>query len=148
MGATCSCIEQRARINQSLNKPNPKNHQEDTSMYGSIGKYQINKQTGKWQSADTGLFVGHLTEGKVIIDREETFVQQLAEYNARLSVRFNMPDCYIRHPGQILLTIDCFTSRSLHSADIILNGETLLSKVEVQDEIFGRQPISLVLPKN
>ena len=58
-----------------------------------------------------------------------------------------MPDIYIRHKGDILLTIDCFTSRSLHSADIILNGEKLRSKVEVQDEIFGRQPISLILPK-
>ena len=58
-----------------------------------------------------------------------------------------MPESYLQSRGEILLTIDCFTSRSLHSADIILNGEKLRSKVEVQDEIFGRQPISLVLPK-
>ena len=95
-----------------------------------------------------GVFLGHLTEGKVQIDREETFVQQLAEFNARICVRFSMPESYKLHPGEILLTIDCFTSKSLHSADIILNGEVMRSKVEVQDEIFGRQPVSLVLPKS
>ena len=58
-----------------------------------------------------------------------------------------MPEKYSLHPGDILLTIDCFTSKSLHSADIILNGEVMRSKVEVQDEIFGRQPVSLILPK-
>ena len=58
-----------------------------------------------------------------------------------------MPEQFIKNPGEILLTIDCFTSRSLHSADVILNGVMLLSKQEVQDEIFGRQPISVVLPK-
>ena len=58
-----------------------------------------------------------------------------------------MPDRYKTHPGDVLLTIDCFTSKSLHSADIILNGQVLKSKIEVQDEIFGRQPISLFLPK-
>ena len=58
-----------------------------------------------------------------------------------------MPDIYFDNIGQIMLTIDCFTSRSLHSADIILNGNKLRSKVEVQDEIFGRQPISIILPK-
>ena len=88
-----------------------------------------------------------MTEGKVHIDKEETFCQMLADFNASISVRFTMPETYLNHRGEILLTIDCFTSRSLHSADILLNGEKLRSKVEVQDEIFGRQPISLILPK-
>ena len=104
---------------------------EEQATYGSIGKYHINKQTGKWQASSGGVFLGHLTEGKVQIDREDTFVQQLAEFEARFNVRFSMPDIYMRHKGDILLTIDCFTSRSLHSADIILNGEKLRSKVEV-----------------
>ena len=150
MGA-CSCAEQRTRtidfIPGAKNSKEKESQEEDPSLYGSLGKYQINKQTGQWQAAKGGVFLGHLTEGKVLIDKEETFVQQLAEFNARFSVRFSMPDVYFNNIGQILLTIDCFTSRSLHSADIILNGNKLRSKVEVQDEIFGRQPISIILPK-
>ena len=43
---------------------------EDTSLYGSIGRYEINKQTGKWKSVSGGVFLGHMTEGDVKIDRE------------------------------------------------------------------------------
>ncbi len=74
MGVTCACIEERSKTSDLHKQPLKKKQQEDASMYGSIGKYQINKQTGKWQSLDAGLFFGHLTEGKVQIDREETFV--------------------------------------------------------------------------
>ena len=44
--------------------------------------------------------------------------------------------------------IDTFTSKSLHSADIFLNAEKIASKVDVQDEIFGREPIYVTLPKS
>ena len=139
MGVTCSCMEERVKFKDTMyasdkqlsSYRSEKSVSEEQATYGSIGKYQINKQTGKWKASGGGVFLGHLTEGKVQIDREDTFVQQLAEFEARFNVRFSMPDIYMRHKGDILLTVDCFTSRSLHSADIILNGEKLRSKVEV-----------------
>ena len=124
-------MEERTRVRESLAIKPPRKTVEDQSLYGSIGKYICNKQTAKWQAVAGGVFMGHLTEGKVVIDQEETCAQQLAEFNARISVRFCMPEGYIKHSGQILLTVDCFTSRALHSADLILNGVTLLKQVEV-----------------
>ena len=46
------------------------------------------------------------------------------------------------------LSIDCYTTQSLHSANILLNGENILAQAEVQDEIFGRQPICLTIPRD
>ena len=78
-------------------------------MYGSIGKYYIDKQSGEWH-ASGNVFLGHLTAGKVQLYRDKVYAQQLAEFNARFKVLFTMPDRYIQHPGDILLTIDCFTA--------------------------------------
>ena len=73
MGVACSCLEGRAHYNDNT-KVNMRLKKEDTSLYGSIGRYEINKQTGKWKSVSGGVFLGHMTEGDVKIDREETFV--------------------------------------------------------------------------
>ena len=141
MGAVCSCAEERTRMSKDAlqNKdkeplqasPSKPVFEEDSTMYGSIGKYQIDKLTGKWKSKFKDVFVGHMTEGKVFVDTEKSKVLKLAEFNARICVRFNMPDTLLEHTGGITLVVDCFTSQSLHSADILLNGEKIASRVEV-----------------
>ena len=72
MGVACACMEERTHVSEELKMI--KRVQEDTSLYGSIGRYEINKQTGTWKSMSGVVFLGHMTEGKVLVDREETFV--------------------------------------------------------------------------
>ena len=110
----------------------------DLSQYGSIGKYQIDRKSGKWRAGGRGVFLGHLTEGKVSTNAEEGNLMQLCDFGARVAVRFSMPDKVVQRPGEISLIIDCFTAQSLHSADVFLNGEKIISRIEVQDEIFGK----------
>ena len=141
MGVTCSCVEERIRVSkvglQTLKKspsqaePDELVFEEEFSMYGSIGKYQIDKQTGKWKSKSKDVFLGHMTEGKVFVDKDQTKVLQLADFNARICVRFKMPDSLLKLKGGITLVVDCFTTKSLHSADIFLNGEKIASRIEV-----------------
>ena len=56
---------------------------------------------------------------------------QLMEHNALISVTFELTETLFNNPGDLKMTIDCFTTLSLHSADILLNGETILTKAEV-----------------
>ena len=115
MGA-CACAEERVRVSDSLKiknnpfedvrvppkvmeSPEKPTLDDDFSMYGSIGKYQFDKQTGKWRTRSKDVFIGHLTEGNVIIDKGESGVTMLAEFNARICVRFSMPDAILNHPG-------------------------------------------------
>ena len=59
----------------------------------------MNTQTGKWNSVGNGVFLGHMTEGQVEIDKEDSVAQKLADFGARICVRFNMNESYFTHAG-------------------------------------------------